>query len=109
MVTRTLAINSRRNSKKEAVTIKEAYKYIAENNYFQDRKYSVLGAFSFFSYISSFFFFSLRKRGGKKYKTSDMNSIIINKCFHNQNAAHPAAVVLADPDPVAEGRFLCKN
>ncbi len=36
-------------------------------------------------------------------------SITINKCSHNQKAAHPEAVAFVDPDPVALGRFLCRS
>lgn len=65
------------NPKKEPGRIEEAYKYIAQNNYFSDIKYLVVDTFSLFSYIP-FFCFPLRKRG-KKCKTSDMNSKTMNK------------------------------
>lgn len=34
---------------------------------------------------------------------------ISTESSHNQKAAHPEAAVFVDPDPVAEGRFLCKS
>ena len=73
----------------------------------RNETFSTLNFLAFFTLHFIFPFFSLPLFFSKKTTNKNLKSYPTNTP-HNQNAAHPDAVVLVDPELVLAGRLFCK-